>query len=355
MNENYNYQNGGEPDYYSMYTKNSLKEAGKTFSRFNLALFIYFIVSYAVIFAAELIMILTLGKEKVTELLSDNALLLQLFNVIPSYLIAFPILFLIIKGMKTKYREKTTMSASEFFSLFLISQAAMFAGNLVGQALNGFFSGLKDSDVVNPLENSIDSSPVWLLFITTVVLAPIFEELIFRKFMIDRLSRYGELIAVLASSIAFGLFHGNFYQFFYAVLLGLILGYMYAKTRNIKYSVLMHMLINFFGAIATIPVVEKTKKLYDQLENIEKGIEVSMPDFLRNAMLVGSYSIIQYAMLIAGIILFVKAVKKGKFKINSTYEYKIPNERMASVAILNPGTILYIILSILFFVMSIVI
>ena len=72
-------------------------------------------------------------------------------------------------------------------------------------------------------------------------------------------------------------------------------------------------------------------------------------------MVVGSYSVIQYAMLIAGTVLFVKAVRNKKFRLQSTYEYKIPREQVASVAILNPGTILFLILSILIFVTNIVI
>ena len=354
MNENYNYQNGSEPDYYEIYTKNSIKEATKTFSRFSLSLFVYLVVVYAVIFAAEVIMLLALGKENFTELLTTNAIFTHLFNSIPQYLIAFPILYLMVKGMKTKYRQKTNMCASEFFSLFLISQTAMFAGNLIGEAFNGFFSVFKGSEVTDPVGELIASSPIWLLFITVVIIGPIFEELIFRKLMIDRLSRYGELVAVMASSIAFGLFHGNFYQFFYAVMLGLILGYMYAKTRNIKYSIIMHMLINFFGSILSIPIAESAEKLFPQLENIQNGIEVNMADFLKNAMLVGSYSIIQYAMIIAGVVLFVKSLKRGKFRIKSTYEYKIPSERVASIAIFNPGTILFLVLTVLIFVSNIV-
>ncbi len=354
MNENYNYQNGGEPDYYAMYTKSSLKEAGKTFSRLHLALFVYLIVVYAVIFAAEIIMILALGRQKVAELLTTNALLTHLFNSVPQYLIAFPVLFLMVRGMKTKYREQTKITASEFFSLFLISQVAMFAGNIIGEMFNGFFAAFKGSEVIDPVTELVSSSPPWLLLITVVVIGPIFEELIFRKLMIDRLSRYGELIAVMTSSIAFGLFHGNLYQFFYAVMLGLILGYMYAKTRNIKYSIIMHMIINFFGSIVATPVAKSMAELYPQLENIQNGIEVNMAEFLKNAMIVGSYSIIQYAMLIAGTVLLVKAIKRGKFKIKSTYEYKIPGERVASVAILNPGSILLLVLSILIFVTNVV-
>ena len=354
MNDYYYHQNADEPDYYAEYTKRNLKEAQRTFSRFSLALFVYLIVVYAVIFAAEAIMILTLGSLKVEELFATSAILNTLFSSIPQYLIAFPILFLMIKGMKTKKREMAKMPVSEFFSLFLISQVAMLAGNFIGEMFNGFFATFKGSEVTDYVSEIISSSPLWLLFITVVLIGPIVEELIFRKLMIDRLSRYGDLIAIMVSSVSFGLFHGNFYQFFYAVMLGLILGYVYAKTRNVKYSILMHMIINFLGSIVTIPVSKCLEKLYPQLESIQNGVEVNMADFLKNSMIVGSYFVIQYAMLIAGTVLFVKAVKRRKFRLNSTYEYKIPGERISSVVILNPGTILFLVLSILIFVTNIV-
>jgi hypothetical protein len=191
--------------------------------------------------------------------------------------------------------------------------------------------------------------------LTVVIIGPIVEEFIFRKLIIDRLSRYGELVAIMSSAIAFGLYHGNFYQFFYATMTGLILGYMYAKTRDVKYSIFMHMLINFMGTIAIIPFTKSYDKMLPQLENIQNGIEVDMADFVKNTMIVGSYSIIQYAMIIAGTVLFVKAIKKKRFRIKSTYEYQIPKERAASVAILNPGTILFLVLTIATFVINIVV
>ena len=354
MNENYTYQNG-EPDYYELYTQKNLKEAGKTFSRIHLAIFVYVLVAYAVIFIAEVVLIMTLGEERFLELLKDNNLLNYALNFIPQYLIALPIFFLMVKGMKTKRREKTKMSASEFFSLFLISQAAMFVGSLIGDTFNEFFARLKGEEIFDFVTAMVEDTPIWLLILVVVIIGPIVEELIFRKLIIDRLSRYGELIAIMSSAIAFGLFHGNFYQFFYTIMFGLILGYIYAKTRNIKYSIFMHMLANFINAVAVLPVLESYDKFIPQLESVQNGIEVDMADFVKNAMIVGSYSVIQYAVIISGIILLIKGIQKKRLRLNSTYEYRIPKERAAAVAILNPGPILFLVLSIAIFVYNIVV
>lgn len=56
-----------------------------------------------------------------------------------------------------------------------------------------------------------------------VVMAPICEEILFRKILIDRIRLYGDKAAILVSSVVFGLSHGNFYQFFYAFGIGLVL------------------------------------------------------------------------------------------------------------------------------------
>ena len=56
--------------------------------------------------------------------------------------------------------------------------------------------------------------------------------------------RYGEKTAIVFSALAFALFHMNLFQFFYAFGLGLIFGYVYTRTSRLRYSVLMHMLID---------------------------------------------------------------------------------------------------------------
>ena len=87
------------------------------------------------------------------------------------------------------------------------------------------------------------------MVVAFAVLAPVFEELVFRKVMVDRVLPYGEWPAILFSGITFGLFHGNLTQFFYAALLGMVLAYVYIRTGNILYSIGLHACVNFLGGV----------------------------------------------------------------------------------------------------------
>ena len=96
----------------------------------------------------------------------------------------------------------------------------------------------------NPMEAQISSLPFWLNFLIAGVSAPICEELIFRKLLLDRLRPMGDRAAIWISGVAFGLFHMNLYQFFYATLLGLIFAGIVLKTGKLYHSILLHAGIN---------------------------------------------------------------------------------------------------------------
>ncbi len=101
----------------------------------------------------------------------------------------------------------------------------------------------------NPMESQINALPFWLNFLIAGVSAPIFEELIFRKLLLDRLRPMGDRAAIWISGVAFGLFHMNLYQFFYATLLGLIFAGIALKTGKIHHTMLLHAGINLFSLL----------------------------------------------------------------------------------------------------------
>ena len=60
--------------------------------------------------------------------------------------------------------------------------------------------------------------------------APLIEEFIFRGAVLKTLEPFGKWFALLASSLAFALMHGNFAQIPFAMSAGLILGNMQKET-----------------------------------------------------------------------------------------------------------------------------
>lgn len=85
----------------------------------------------------------------------------------------------------------------------------------------------------------------WGAFMKVVIIAPIVEELIFRGVIMHGLMRnYSGLKAVFFSGLLFALFHLNPWQFPATFMLGLLLGWIMLRTRNIGLSIAGHALNN---------------------------------------------------------------------------------------------------------------
>lgn len=105
-----------------------------------------------------------------------------------------------------------------------------------------------------------------LTFIATAIVPALVEEFACRGIVLGLLKKYGEGFAIIASSIVFGIMHGNFEQIPFAVMVGLILGYIYVKTGSIWISVSVHCVNNaisvIFTYLANVTTVNMQNLLY---------------------------------------------------------------------------------------------
>lgn len=96
----------------------------------------------------------------------------------------------------------------------------------------------------------LDSCLTFGLFLYSVILAPISEELIFRGVTLRQAQKYFPFWAAnLFQALLFGALHMNMIQGIYAFCLGLILGYVCDKSGSIYHAILLHMLFNFWGTV----------------------------------------------------------------------------------------------------------
>ena len=170
------------------------------------------------------------------------------------YLCAFPIFWLMIRRVPSwKKKDGETISIGAFLLWAVVCFGFTYIGNLAGQIMMGAVETVIGSVPENPVLDLIDEMNPWTVFFSTAVIAPVMEEIMFRKILIDRIVPFGQRAAVVVSGVAFGLFHGNFYQFFYACILGMMFAYLYSSTGKIRYTILLHMMINLTGGV--VPVV----------------------------------------------------------------------------------------------------
>lgn len=89
-------------------------------------------------------------------------------------------------------------------------------------------------------------------YLTVGIAAPILEELIFRGVILKNfLKKHKPMWAIFWSAFLFGVFHLNPWQFLAAFLIGLIIGWLYYKTKSIWPGIFVHFLnnsISFFMA-----------------------------------------------------------------------------------------------------------
>lgn len=353
MNDSYDhYGYGGS--YYDSYVDEQLKEARKTFSTAALALFIYLLVSNIAVIAGQLLMIILFGRDEATRLLSESVYLVYIFNFVSQYVIAFPALCLVLRSRRPMRVEKERLSGKDFIVFFLISQAVMQAGAIIGEVLNATIGGILGGEITNDVSDMIAETPIWLVILFVVVIGPIFEELIFRKLIFDRVARFGTWTAIITTSIAFGLFHGNLYQLFYAAGLGVVLGFLYAKTRNVLYPIAMHMLINLFGTVPSLLLGDSLVRVYEAMEKFMSDYTFDITPYYLDLLAVGAYSFFSNALIIGGVIMFIVYLHQKSFTLPEKCEFKLPRERAFSTVVSNVGAVLFLILIALTIILNLI-
>ncbi len=83
-----------------------------------------------------------------------------------------------------------------------------------------------------------------LFLIYACLLGPILEEIIFRGFILKSMQKYGNLTAIIVSSILFSMFHLNLVQFVNPVLMGIVLAFITIKSKSIVPSIIAHIFNN---------------------------------------------------------------------------------------------------------------
>ncbi|MCD7920778.1 MAG: CPBP family intramembrane metalloprotease [Clostridiales bacterium] len=114
-------------------------------------------------------------------------------------------------------------------------------------------SGVETSNILD----SLDGIPLGLYAFTTVVVAPICEEFLFRRLFLNRCRALGEVSAILLSATGFALMHQNFYQLLYAFALGVVLGSVAILTGRLRECILLHACTNAVSVLLSLPVSDE--------------------------------------------------------------------------------------------------
>lgn len=167
------------------------------------------------------------------------------FQCVYKLIITLTIIFLYSKNEKLKIlSDSKSVNYTDVLLIFILALFLRIAVDPIFRSeeiLNGLPSSL-DKEYPNPV---LDLNSAFI-FINVVLLIPIFEELFFRAFLLQKLLLSGikSEYSILISSILFGLIHIESNQIIIGTILGLITGIVFLK-KGIIGSVLLHLVYNF--------------------------------------------------------------------------------------------------------------
>lgn len=183
-------------------------------------IFITYIFNYLIIIISVLIY----------NLLGYNNLECFINSILPIILIIFYILT-IIYLYKKNYTKEQSLSKKQYFPLILLG---ISLATLLNMIIFRLFP-----------PTSTTSLPIIISVISTGIIGPIYEEILFRYILYNRLKKkYSIKKSILITTIIFALIHLSPIKIIYAFLLGLTMNILYERHKNILAPILIHISAN---------------------------------------------------------------------------------------------------------------
>lgn len=221
-----------------------------------------------------------------------------------NYILPIPLFYYLIRKLPKSKIEKNKVGIKKFLLYISITITLMFAGNIIGLIITNIIGLIIQNNVVNPVHEVINNTNIWLNILVISIIAPIFEEIFFRKILIDRSIKYGARVSIILSAVLFAFFHGNLNQFFYTFMMGGFFAYVYIKSGKITYPIALHLISNLMGSVVSLAVTKSISNL---------KVAITMPDLL----IVGIYFIAILIIILIGLIALTQ-ISNAKFNGEKT-------------------------------------
>ncbi|KEI89469.1 CAAX protease [Clostridium botulinum B2 433] len=223
----------------------SIKESIKLFFEINIWLIIYGIpfTILAIYFKEHGLEVTYESIEQLGEIVAYIFIIKKIYKRFKSQ-----------ENFRFKIKYKPTLKEGIFIIIATIAYIFV-SDNTFGILLQK----IPEADWIENAFIELESAPLLLQFISLCIIAPIFEEIIYRGIMLEKLNkRCGATKAILISSLFFGIMHFNLHQGVNAFFIGVVMGVIYIKTDSLLLTILLHFVNNLYYLIAQyIPYLDQ--------------------------------------------------------------------------------------------------
>ena len=171
-----------------------------------------------------------------------------LVGYLPCIIVEIIIIILAMKTTKIKIKEDIFSKNRANNMFILLGTISCIGIGLISNIIYIIYSTIfKVAGITIPEPDfsfPTQSGYLILFLIYVCFLGPILEEIIFRGFILKSMQKYGNLTAIIVSSILFSMFHLNLVQFINPVLMGIVLAFIAIKSKSIIPSIIAHIFNN---------------------------------------------------------------------------------------------------------------
>lgn len=154
-----------------------------------------------------------------------------------------------------------------------------------------------------------------------MILAPLFEELIFRADIFGDMKRHGSWSVIVFTGMMFGLWHCNFQQIPLAAILGAGSAFLVVKTGSVYPSLLVHFCLNTISnAVGLLSGLVNSGAPLDQ-KKLASGDTDYLLDNMDKIMAQGCIVFIIFGIIGIGVLLFLFEIiaKRDSFKLEDPF------------------------------------
>ena len=182
----------------------------------------------------------------VEEMILGNMGIALIINAV----LALVIYLIVMKVRKHKFTEEVAIKKVGVKTIILAVAAAIGAICVIDFGVDllpipeALMTGLEEST------GEVAGMPFWQSVLVASIIVPIMEEIVFRGFMFSRLDKaMPTWLAVIITSVTFGLVHGQMIWALLATLTGVVLNIVRIKTGSIVPTIVMHMVNNSLASL----------------------------------------------------------------------------------------------------------
>lgn len=223
-------------------------------------LIVYAITQYSILVIAPILMFLT----------PLNEIYANIYGNILGFIVGLIVILMILRPEMNSQREPGVATIGQTITWSILGIFMAFIGQMIAANIEVYIFNIDTSSENTEMIMKItELAP--LFSIITVLIAPILEEIVFRKIIFGALyKRMNFILAGIISAVIFGLIHLDPTHLLIYTAMGLVFAYLYVKTKRIIVPIIAHAGMNgIVVLIQTFLTPEYIEKLERQLEQMQ--------------------------------------------------------------------------------------